>query len=81
MITDILAARALLLNNSGNPSAVVCAQDALACLINARNDEPHPLEAHYDTNESSAQLWTRAANRWVERGASHVWGFGRPVGW
>lgn len=76
-----IAMRAEVLLRTGQSSAVVCAQDALVCSANAQTGEPHPQAAHYGCKESAAQLWMRAASRWIERGASHAFGYNLPEGW
>jgi hypothetical protein len=81
-----IAFRVGLLLESGQSSAVECAKDAIECSHNAQFGRPFPNAASTQCGipaviNDSANKWTEAAERWTERGASHAWGFERPLGW
>lgn len=73
-----VAIRAELLLDSDSPSAKSCAKDALVASSNAQTGVHYPISCLSGTD---AELWMKTAACWIERGASHAWGYERPAGW
>lgn len=80
MNTTRIAFRTGLLMESGNSSAKACAVDAMACAHNALTAKPWPVAGLMTIGDAKV-AWSEAAERWTEKGASHAWGFERPLGW
>lgn len=81
ILTPDRVRRIALLHASGNESAKLCAVDAAVCLMNAESDE---FDGWTEVKAGIArQTWINAADQWIARGASHVWGWPRnnPAGW
>lgn len=62
------------LQNANSESARLCAQDAVKCLLQSTR-----IVGRERT--PAAPEWVAAAERWIDRGASHEWGFALPEGW
>ena len=50
-----------------------CLQDALSCI--------GLCEYWYLLDSSKADIYSKAANMWIEKAAQHLWGFNRPIVW